>query len=424
MKAVVCPPPSRARRSAAALALALSLVFAAPACREADDAVTVTPRTLRDVPAERLAFRFEPDVAEENLPEPLKAEASDAKLESVQRDFETRRPGDALIRTVLSPDGQRALAVYATSEIQDPDFRLDLYGADGMFIRNILPADMIGTFPDSVAWSPDGRHIAFTGVRNPLNAAAPDPGRETTAPADPGASPDALATPASAPTVAPIIQSVQTFSTEQIYVCNRDGFELKPLTARDGLIYFGLSWAPDSSAVAAIACREDEWNGRKERGDSPGGRPRIVTLDGQERLLDDRLSDAAPAWSPDASKVAAAFDKTVAVYDAAGARPTAANLPLTNPLWASSVAYDARHVRKDGGQPPPAAESQAAKDVPPVGSVVINSFNPVVRLAWLAPDALFVQTAFVRFYRNDPVPVTTYPRWHVVRLYPQAAVVS
>ena len=92
-------------------------------------------------------------------------------------------------------------------------------------------------------------------------------------------------------------------------------------------------------------------------------------------------------------------------------------------------AYDAKLLRSgrrrdkesDGDA---SAGATPPKEVPPVGSVVLNSFNPIVRVAWLAPETLFVQTAFVRFYRNDPVPVFSYARWHVVRLYPQAAVVN
>ena len=34
------------------------------------------------------------------------------------------------------------------------------------------------------------------------------------------------------------------------------------------------------------------------------------------------------------------------------------------------------------------------------------------------------ETAFVRFYRNDPVPTFKYTRWHVLRLSPQAAVLG
>ncbi len=55
---------------------------------------------------------------------------------------------------------------------------------------------------------------------------------------------------------------------------------------------------------------------------------------------------------------------------------------------------------------------------------MLNSFNPIVRVAWASPETVYVQTAFVRFYSNDPVPVFSYARWHVVRLYPQAAVLS
>ena len=46
-------------------------------------------------------------------------------------------------------------------------------------------------------------------------------------------------------------------STEQIYVADRDGNEIRPLTTRDGLIYFEVAWSPDSRAIAALACKPD-----------------------------------------------------------------------------------------------------------------------------------------------------------------------
>lgn len=423
------------RRRALALVVCACAALSSFACGQIEKSLSVQPKTLRDVPAERLAFRFEADVEEANLPEHLReAEGGAEKLEAVQRDFETRRPTEELLRTVTSPDGQRALALYATSETEGLDFRMDLYSAEGLFIRNVMPRDMMGAFRDAVAWSPDGQGFAFIAVRNPSAQATPDPGMETTAPPveaepAPGASPGDPAAPASAvaPTVAPVIAPVQVFGTEQIYASDRDGLNTRPLTTRDGLIHFELAWAPDAHAVAALACREDEWNARKGKGEMPGGRPRIIMLDGRERLLDDRLADAPPAWSPDSSKVATAFDKTLAVYDAGGAQPTGANLPLEEPLWESSVDYDAKIFKKDAGANAAAGVGQAAggapKSTPALGSVVLNSFNAVVRLSWVEPETLFVQTAFVHFYSNEPVPTVRYVRWHVVKLYPQSTLV-
>jgi anaerobic selenocysteine-containing dehydrogenase len=106
------PAPACGSGAAAALCALATL-----ACNGAGDSLSVTPKTMRDVPSDRLAFRFEADVAEENLPEQARdAGAPAEKLESIARDFETRRPDEELLRTVVSPDGQRALALYATSE--------------------------------------------------------------------------------------------------------------------------------------------------------------------------------------------------------------------------------------------------------------------------------------------------------------------
>src|SRR4030095_8027494 len=113
-------------------------------------------------------------------------------------------------------------------------------------------------------------------------------------------------------------------TTEQIYICNRDGYDLKPLTTREGLIYFYSSLAPDNHALVALACRESEWYVREKKYKLPAGRPRLINLDGSERLLADELSDAQPAWSADSSKVAAAFDADVMIFDAATNKPNQA----------------------------------------------------------------------------------------------------
>ncbi|MGB8509201.1 MAG: hypothetical protein WCD76_12510, partial [Pyrinomonadaceae bacterium] len=233
--------------------------------------------------------------------------------------------------------------------------------------------------------------------------------------------------PTSTPTVAPLIQSVPAFKTEQIYVGDRDGFQLRPLTTREGLIYFQLAWSPDGSQLAALACKEDEWDARKAEGRSAAGRPRIITLDGHERLLDDRLTDVAPVWSPDGSKVATAFDYDVSIYDATGSAPTGASLPLRDTLYASSIEYEQKFSNKNGNAAPPANRAANTAAVTSVNSAtagerVVNSFNPFVRLEWVEPETLFAQTAFVRFYKNDAV--TSYPRWHVLKLSPQAALVK
>ena len=423
------------RRLGRELAAALLVVAClAAGCREVRETtgLSVVPKELRDVPADRLAFRFEPDVSEESLPERLRKDESEEPLAAIKTAFETQRTTDALIRTVVDPTGQRALALYGTSQTSgsNTDFRIDLYSAEGQFIRNVLPRDLTGVFPEEVAWSPDGQRILFSGIRNPALQASPTPAE----PPPPDLSPTPGAggqPPQPAPSVAPIIPSVETFRTEQVYAGDRDGFSLRPLTSREGLIYFKLAWSPDGAQVAALACKEDEWESRRGQGLLPAGRPRLVTLEGQERLLDDRLTTVTPVWSPDGSKVATAIDYDLAVYDAAGGHPTAGQLSLQEPLRAASVEYDARVFKKTGpqgkgaqpvGQPANtgANAAQGAAQAP----AVLISLNPFVRLEWVEPETIYAQTAFVRFYRTEPLPTFKYTRWHALHISPQAAVLS
>src|SRR5438876_1353717 len=228
----------------------LLLLMIVASCRSDSEAKRVRPRQLRDVPARRLAFRFEADV------EPPKGsnEETASKLAPIQDDFNTRRKDDALLRTVASPDGQRALALYGTADEPSETFRIDLYASDGKFLRNLTPPDLAASFPEAVVWSSDGNVIAFIGRKSLRPQPSPTPPEE--APVVPDVSPVPRAT------IAPAFAPVPLFNTEQIYVCNRDGFDLRPLTTREGLIYFYVAWAPDNHALAALACREGAWDAR------------------------------------------------------------------------------------------------------------------------------------------------------------------
>jgi hypothetical protein len=390
----------RLRVSVSLLMLAAFVVIGAGCSRRSGQKQGVRPRTLRDVPAQRLAYQF---TADTDAP-PQAADEANAILPAIQSDFDTNRKDDALLRTQLSPDRQRALVIYATGEDEPNEFRLDLYGADGHLLRHVTPGGLAVAFAPVAAWSPDGNYIAFIGNKSSKPVTAPTPYDDLMPEGIPGAP---SASPSTSPNAAPL---VPTFTTEQIYLCNRDGYDLKPLTSREGLIYFYLSWAPDSHALAALACRESEW---RERPLSPAGRPRLLGLDGSERLLDDTLTDVLPVWSPDASKVATAFETDLRIYDALGESPSQAAIPLGDALLTASRAYDEKEAQK---RKPSATSSAAPSDKPPI------SFNPVVNLVWPQPETLYAQTGFVRDFENEQV--RNFMRWHLLRLSAQAALLN
>ena len=156
------------------------------ACSSITQRQEVRPLALRDVPAQRLAYRFEPDLTP---PSDIKTEDPDDKIEAIQLDFNSRRENDALVRTVRSPDGQRALVLYGVADEPSQEFHIDLYSADGTFLRNLTPPDLACVFPETVSWSNDSNYITFIGHRSV---------KPTPTPAPPGATPGA-APPHSAP---------------------------------------------------------------------------------------------------------------------------------------------------------------------------------------------------------------------------------
>src|ERR1700739_4973507 len=72
--------------------LTVVLLILSAACRSDGEAQRVRPRQLRDVPAQRLAFNFQADIA----PPPALASDEVTKLPAIQQDFDTRRKEDAL----------------------------------------------------------------------------------------------------------------------------------------------------------------------------------------------------------------------------------------------------------------------------------------------------------------------------------------
>jgi hypothetical protein len=383
----------------------LIALFFMSGCKSVIERQDVRPKVLRDVPARNLAYRLSPDVDS-----PSDTDDPADKNGAVANHFSTNRENDALVRTVASPDGRRVLALYGTADEPGSTFRIDLYNSEGQFLRNLIPPDIACVFPETVSWSPDGNYINFIARKRVMPSPTPTPPNEP--------EPDPLASPVPSPSVAPLFAPVASFNTEQIYICNRDGYDLKPLTSREGLIYFYYVWAPDGHAMAALACKEDEWNARERQFKLPAGRPRLIAPDGSERLLDDALTDALPVWSPDASKIATAFDTDVAIYDAGGKTPTQGRMPLGDQLIAASVAYEQRTTTKKASTN---ANSPAPESTPVSGGVP-PSFNPIVRLDWRAPETLYVQTAFVRVMPGDTI--NTFQRWHMLTISAQAAILK
>jgi len=392
------------KTTTSALTFLVTLLFAAGR-KTVIDRQDVRPRILRDVPARNLAYRLSPDVT----PPSSSIDDSNDKFAAVANDFAGKRENDALLRTVVSPDGRRVLALYGTADEPGSVFRIDLYSSDGQFLRNIIPPDLSCVFPETVTWSPDGTFINFIARKRVAPSPTPTPPNEP--------EPDPAASPVASPSVGPLFAPVASFNTEQIYICNRDGYDLKPLTSREGLIYFYFVWAPDGHAMAALACKEDEWNARERQFGLPAGRPRVIAPDGTERLLDDALTEALPVWSPDASKIATAFDSDIAIYDDGGKTPTQGRLPLGEQLIAASVVYEEKTATKKAN-----VNGNSAATPTPTTRAAPPSFNPIVRLDWRAPETLYFETAFVRLMPNETI--NTFQRWHLLNLSAQAAILK
>ena len=410
------------------------LTFASACDRKTPQSNTETPQTLRDVPAVRLNYRYEPDVPPPAMD--IMQRSDSDRNPAVQADFDKGRTQDLLDRTITSPDKKRVLAVYRNVNDLPAEVRLDMYSADGKLLHKVTSDAMAGHFPDTIVWSPDSKSVAFVAANRTVGLTPATPVTLAPVPPDPNAA-DVSDTPLPTPTPAaptPLAPTgILTFRTEQIYICDAEGAGIKAVTQNDGLIYFYFVWSPDSSMLAALASTAREWKYQEIISEGKGelmvpqGRLRIVEKNGRERRLDDNLTAVRPVWSPDSAKVAVSYDTQIRVYDAAGTTPTQAAIPLKNQLLISSQAYDRDQQRKlqsanagnDSNAVPQATPDQPSSTLP--DEKLLVSYNPIVELAWTADDLLYVKTAYLRRMKNDADSVTSFARWHRLVLTGQAS---
>lgn len=389
------------------------------------------PVTVGSVPAVRLNFRYEPDVPPPAV-DPNKL-PTEVRSEAVQADFDNSRPQEILDKTILSPDKKRIAAVYHKVTDYSSEYRLDMYSSEGKLLRKMTSDAMAVHFPDTIVWSPDSSSIAFVAM---IRVVAPDlgltPAPSPVVPVDPALpAPDPNATPTPAAPVVSAPTGILTYRSEQIYTANADGAGVKALTQNEGLIYFYYSWSPDSTMLLALAATTREWkylevvSSGKGEAMVPQGRMRVIEKNGRERRLDDNLTAVRPVWSTDSTKVAAAYDTQIRIYDATGVNPTQAAIPLRNQLLISSQAYDREQQRiaqaantdANAAQPTPEQLSTLPDEK------LLVSYNPIVEIAWTADDLLYFQTAYLKRMKNEADSVRSFSRWHrlVFTAQPQTA---
>jgi hypothetical protein len=426
------------------LVLILTVLFLIAACSsEKMPGGGGLPASLKEVPSVRLNFRYEADVP---APETTDKTGAEERNAAVQTDFDQNRLEELVDRTIVSPDGKRVAVVYHRPLDLPNEYRLDMYTPDGKALKKVTSDLMAVHFPDTIRWSPDSTSLAFLAMLRGASAepTTDDPNKielvpaatpvanantnagANLAPEDANANVDANAAVVAEPTLeAPT--GILTFRTEQLYLCDADGGGTKPVTQNEGFIYFYYVWAPDSSALAALAAHAREWRDDERRADATGavftplGRPRIIEKNGRERRLDDTRTTVQPIWSPDSAKVAAAFEHQVRIYDALGNNPTQAAIPLRNQLLISSQAYDqaqAQQLNADPNAPAGNSNTAAPSTLPDPSTLV--SFNPIVLLNWSSPDILNFETAYVKRMKNEADSATSFVRWHRLILTPQA----
>lgn len=426
----------------------LSTLLALVGCpKKSSREIEPAPVSLSNVPARKLNYVFDPDVQAPSLKD---ASLQDEhRNDAIQKDFDENRLLEVLDRTITSPNKQRVLAVYRKMSDRPRQFRLDMYTVDGKLLRNITPDKMAVHFPDTILWSHDSKNVAFISVvRNSGDKNNASIIQSLMPVSEESVDENSNGEYSDATSPKPSKNTLVLLRTEQIYICDYNGNELKPLTQTEGLMYFYFAWAPNSDGLAALALTHTEWQFRKLQAMKknekfvPRGRLRFINKKGHERLLDDYPTAIHPVWSPDSAKIAIAFDKQIRIYDAFVNQPTQSAIPLRDELLLSSGKYDEKmkKAKKEASNSEANfkaeetitleksefdnSDSDANVEQPtdsPAASKNLISFNPIIGLKWEFETVLYLQTGYVKktFIDEKDENRKSFLRWHRLRLSPQ-----
>ena len=230
-----------------------------------------------------------------------------------------------------SPDGERL--IYSSSR----------EGSTQLYLRwmdtgQTAKLTQLGERPSGLAWSPDGKLIAFSMlVPEKGEAFAPMPSRPEGAEwAEPVKVIDRLIYRADG-------QGYLKEGYRQLFVLSADGGTPRQVTS--GPYHHGgrLSFTPDGSSILFSANRNEDWEYDTRNTEIY----EVSVADGTVRALTDRKGpDGSPALSPDGSRVAyLGFDDTYQFYqvtrlyvmgrDGSGSRPVTSDLDrdVQNPVW-------------------------------------------------------------------------------------------
>ena len=248
-------------------------------------ALVLTPLMVSAAPQTKIAFASDRDGNFEIY-------VMDADGRNQQR---LTRHGDDDWEPSWSPDGKRI----AFTSSEDKDSHEDVAGkrphiyvmdADGKNRRKLTKNPFAEWHP---SWSPDGKHIAFTGVANrgahrhvyAVDAEGKNLRRLTPLDHggwDPSWSPDGK-------------RIAFVAGASQIYVINTDGSNRQQLTNnRDW--NFSPSWSPDGERIAFVYDEKRDWENYEIY---------VMDADGknQRRLTRNPAHDWHPSWFPDGERI-------------------------------------------------------------------------------------------------------------------------